>query len=50
MKMIKGSTLRADPGQNDVLYGKELQTREVVMGKTIPTPEGKELISKLSRQ
>jgi len=47
---LKGSTLRADPGQNDVLYGKELQTREVVMGKTIPTPEGKELISKLSRQ
>src|ERR1700686_1598606 len=30
---LKGSTLRADRGENEVLYGKGLETRDVVMGK-----------------
>jgi lipid-binding SYLF domain-containing protein len=46
---LKGSTLRVDPGENEVLYGKELQTREVVMGKVTPTREGQGLISALSK-
>jgi lipid-binding SYLF domain-containing protein len=47
---LKGSTLRADKGENEVLYGRELDTREVVSGKVMPTPEGRALISALSTQ
>lgn len=45
---LKGSTLRSDKGENEVLYGRELDTREVVTGKVEPTREGRELISALS--
>ena len=44
---LKGSTLRSDKGENEVLYGKELDTRDVVTGKVMPTPEGRQLISAL---
>jgi lipid-binding SYLF domain-containing protein len=44
---LKGSTLRSDKGENEVLYGKELDTREVVTGKVMPTPEGRQLMSAL---
>jgi len=47
---LKGSTLRSDKGENEVLYGKELDTREVVTGQVMPTREGRELISVLSAQ
>ena len=47
---LKGSTLRADRGENEVLYGKELDTRDVVMGKVSPTKEGRQLISALTRR
>jgi len=47
---LKGSTLRADKGENEVLYGKELDTRDVVMGKVTPTPEGRRLISALTNR
>jgi len=47
---LKGSTLRSDKGENEVLYGKELDTREVVTGKVMPTREGRALISALSAQ
>ena len=45
---LKGSTLRADRGENEVLYGKELDTRDVVTGKVSPTREGRQLISALT--
>ena len=47
---LKGSTLRSDKGENEVLYGKELDTREVVTGKIKPTPEGRQLVSALSAE
>jgi len=45
---LKGSTLRADTSENDALYGKPLNTKEVVMGSVAPTQEGRALISTLS--
>jgi SH3 domain-containing YSC84-like protein 1 len=47
---LKGSTLRTDKGENEALYGKDLDTREIVEGNVAPTPEGRELISALSAQ
>ena len=47
---LKGGTLRADRSENEVLYGKKLDTRDVVMGKVSPTKEGLQLISALSHQ
>jgi lipid-binding SYLF domain-containing protein len=47
---LKGTTLRADRGENEVLYGKGLETRDVVMGKVTPTPEGRRLISALAQR
>jgi lipid-binding SYLF domain-containing protein len=45
---LKGSTLRSDKGENEALYGREMDTREVVNEKVMPTREGRELISALS--
>ena len=45
---LKGSTLRADKGENEVIYGRELDTRDVVTGKIEPTRQGRELLSALS--
>ena len=40
---------KPDAGENEVLYGKDLKTRDVVMGKMTPTAEGRSLITNLSR-
>jgi len=45
---LKGSTLRADRGENEVLYGRELDTRDVVTGKVTATKEGRNLVSALT--
>ena len=45
---LKGSTLRADRGENEVLYGRELDTRDVVSGKVRSTPEGRNLVAALT--
>jgi lipid-binding SYLF domain-containing protein len=45
---LKGSTLRADRGENQVLYGRELDTRDVVTGKVAATKEGRSLASALT--
>lgn len=45
---LKGSTLRADRGENEVLYGKELDTRDVVSGKVTMTKEGRNLVAALT--
>jgi len=47
---LKGTTLRSDHGENEVLYGKGLDTRDVVMGKVTPTREGRNLMSVLSHR
>jgi lipid-binding SYLF domain-containing protein len=46
---LKGSTLRADRGENEVLYGQELGTRDVVSGKVRSTPEGRNLVAALTK-
>ena len=45
---LKGSTLRADRGENEVLYGQGLDTRDVVNGKVPATREGRSLIAALT--
>jgi lipid-binding SYLF domain-containing protein len=45
---LKGSTLRADRGENEVLYGRDLDTRDVVTGKVAATREGRNLVSALT--
>jgi lipid-binding SYLF domain-containing protein len=45
---LKGSTLRADRGENEVLYGRDLDTRDVVTGKVAATREGRSLVSALT--
>ena len=45
---LKGSTLRADRGENEVLYGRDLDTRDVVKGKVAATREGRSLVSALT--
>lgn len=45
---LKGSTLRADKGENEVLYGREMDTRDVVTGKVTLTSEGRSLVSALT--
>ncbi len=45
---LKGSTLRSDKGENEVLYGKEMDTKDVIMGKVAATKEGRQLITTLS--
>jgi len=47
---LKGSTLRSDKGENETLYGRELDTRDVVTGKVMPTREGRQLISALTAE
>jgi lipid-binding SYLF domain-containing protein len=47
---LKGTTLRSDHGENEVLYGKGLDTRDVVKGKVTPTREGRNLMSTLSHR
>jgi len=47
---LKGATLRADKGENEVLYGRDLDTREVVTGKVMPTKEGRQLIAALTAE
>lgn len=46
---LKGATLRSDKGDNEDLYGKELDTKEVVNGSLAVPASGKHLISLLSR-
>jgi lipid-binding SYLF domain-containing protein len=47
---LKGTTLRADKGENEVLYGHEMETRDVIGGNVSPTPAARELISTLTRE
>jgi lipid-binding SYLF domain-containing protein len=46
---LQGATLRQDIDDNESLYGKRLQNREIVAGAVKPTPEGRKLIGALDR-
>ncbi|MEO8048783.1 MAG: lipid-binding SYLF domain-containing protein [Acidobacteriota bacterium] len=47
---LKGTTLRSDKGENEVLYGRGLDTRDIVNGNVSPTPAGQQLISALTKE
>jgi SH3 domain-containing YSC84-like protein 1 len=46
---LQGATLRQDIDDNAELYGKRLENREVVTGKTPPPPAARRLLSLLSQ-
>jgi lipid-binding SYLF domain-containing protein len=46
---LEGATLRADPDANLDLYGRRLETRQVVMGSTPITPAGQPLVDRLAK-
>jgi lipid-binding SYLF domain-containing protein len=41
---LKGATLRQDLDDNEAMYQKRLETRDIVKGKIAPTPAGRKLI------
>ena len=46
---LNGATLRPDMDENRDLYGKRLNTKEIVMTHTTPPPAAHELLSELTR-
>lgn len=46
---LKGATLRQDVGDNEAMYNKRLETREIVRTRISPTPAGRRLIAALGR-
>lgn len=46
---LKGATLRTDKDDNEALYGKEMNTREVINSKIALSAPGRRLISLLSK-
>jgi lipid-binding SYLF domain-containing protein len=46
---LKGATLRQDIDDNQTLYGKRYETKELAMGHVRPTPAGRELIGAVDR-
>ena len=47
---LNGATLRQDKDDNQTLYGKQLENREIVAGAVNPTAAGRHLIAALDRQ
>jgi lipid-binding SYLF domain-containing protein len=46
---LKGATLRQDIDDNQAMYGKRLETRQIVSSRLAPTRAGRKLISALSK-
>ena len=46
---LKGATLRADQEDNEALYGKKMETKEVINGKVAPNAAGRRLTELLSK-
>jgi lipid-binding SYLF domain-containing protein len=46
---LKGATLRADQEDNEAMYGKKMETKEVINGKVTPTAAGRRLTEMLSK-
>lgn len=47
---LKGATLRQDVDDNEAMYNRRLETREIVRGRVAPTPAGRKLIAALARK
>ena len=47
---LKGATLRQDTDDNEALYGKRLENRQIVAGAAKPTGPGRKLIAALDRK
>ena len=47
---LKGATLRQDLDDNQAMYGKRLETRQITMGSVGATPMGQRLITELTRR
>ena len=45
---LKGATLRQDLDDNEAMYQKRLENRDIVNGKITPTPAGRKLIAALN--
>src|SRR5256886_1071851 len=45
---LKGATLRQDLDENEAMYQKRLENRDIVNGKITPTPAGRKLIAALN--
>jgi lipid-binding SYLF domain-containing protein len=46
---LKGATLRSDQEDNEALYGKKMDTKEVINGKVATTPAGRRLTDMLGK-
>jgi len=46
---LKGATLRTDQEDNEALYGKKMDTKEVINGKVATTPTGRKLTDMLGK-
>lgn len=46
---LKGATLRADQEDNEALYGKKMETKEVINGKVAPNAAGRRLTDMLGK-
>jgi len=46
---LKGATLRTDQEDNEALYGKKMDTKEVINGKVATTPTGRRLTDMLGK-
>ena len=46
---LKGATLRQDLDDNEAMYHKRLETRDIVKARIAPTPSGRKLIAALGR-
>ena len=46
---LTGATLRQDQNENEALYGKKLENREIVEGNVQPPPAARELLSALNK-
>jgi SH3 domain-containing YSC84-like protein 1 len=46
---LKGATMRKDNDDNEALYGKKMDTHEVINGKVAPNAAGRRLISLLNK-
>jgi lipid-binding SYLF domain-containing protein len=46
---LKGATLRKDEDENEAIYGKKMDTKEIVNGNMAPPPAARRLIDMLSK-
>jgi len=47
---LKGATLRQDLDDNEAMYARRLETRDIVRGRIAPTAAGRRLIAALTNR